>query len=382
MRVYFDNAASTPLAPEVLEAMMPYFTEIQGNPSSIHHHGRQVRAAVETARTTIAELIGASPSEIFFTGGGTEADNMAIRGSVSSFGLKHAISTEIEHHAVTHTLEYLEKEGKIRFHKLSTDRRGNIDLKQLEGLLALNDSPSLVSLMHANNEIGTMINLQEIGDLCKKYKALFHSDTVQTMGHVAFNLRELPVHFVTGAAHKFNGPKGIGFLYVKEDIKIPAMITGGSQERNMRAGTENVPGIIGMAKALQMAYEHLEEKTSHLLKLKNYLKNRLESEIPGIQFNGETESENSLATVLNVRFPGIDEESMLLYSLDIYQISASGGSACTSGSNVGSHVLKGIGLSTVEAANSIRFSFGYQNNLSEIDYLIEKLKQILISVTH
>lgn len=380
MRVYFDNAASTPLAPEVLEAMMPYFTEIQGNPSSIHHHGRQVRAAVETARTTIAELIGANPSEIFFTGGGTEADNMAIRGSVFSYDLKHAISTEIEHHAVTHTLESLEKEGKIHFHKLSTDKRGNIDLNQLEGLLALNDSPSLVSLMHANNEIGTMINLKEIGELCKKYGALFHSDTVQTMGHVAFNLRELPVHFVTGAAHKFNGPKGIGFLYVKEDFKIPAMITGGSQERNMRAGTENVPGIIGMAKALQMAYEQLEEKTNHLLKLKNYLKNRLESEIPGIQFNGETEPEKSLATVLNVCFPGTDEESMLLYSLDIYQVSASGGSACTSGSNVGSHVLKGIGLSTIEAANSIRFSFGYQNNLSEIDYLIEKLKQILIPV--
>lgn len=376
MRVYLDNAASTPLDPEVLKEMMPYLTEIQGNPSSVHYHGRQLRNAVETARKTIAALLHCSPAEIIFTSGGTEADNLALRSAICGLNIRQVISTRIEHHAVEYTLLALEKEGRIQMHWLDVDAKGNISLEQLEFLLKQHPG-ALVSLMHGNNEIGTLLPLEEVARLCEQYQALFHSDTVQTMGHIAYDLSRVPVHFVTGAAHKFNGPKGVGFLYIRQGTLIPPMILGGGQERNMRAGTENVAGIVGMAVALRKCYDHLEEKTNHLLSLKQYFKEQLVNRFPGVSFNGETEAGKSLPTVLNVCFPGKEEDLMLLFNLDISNISASGGSACTSGSVHTSHVLHNIGLEENKAVNSVRFSFGIQNTREELDYVLTRLEDIL-----
>jgi len=375
MRVYLDNAASTPLHPDVLQDMMPYFTEVQGNPSSVHYHGRQLKNAVESARKKIATLLHCSPAEITFTSGGTEADNLALRSAILGLNIPHVITTRIEHHAVEYPLLALEKEGKVKIHWLDTDSKGNISLDQLESLLQSN-SPALVSLMHGNNEIGTLIPFSDVGDLCLKYNALFHSDTVQTMGHLPYDLAQMPVHFVTAAAHKFNGPKGVGFLYTRQGTLIPPMILGGGQERNMRAGTENVPGIIGMASALQKCYDHIQEKETHLIQLKQYFKTQLLSRFPGITFNGETDPGKSLSTVLNVCFPG-KEDLMLLFNLDISNVSASGGSACTSGSVHTSHVLHHIGLAEEKAVNSVRFSFGYQNTQEELDFVLLKLEEIL-----
>jgi cysteine desulfurase len=375
MRVYLDNAASTPLHPDVLQDMMPYFTEVQGNPSSVHYHGRQLKNAVESARKKIATLLHCSPAEITFTSGGTEADNLALRSAILGLNIPHVITTRIEHHAVEYPLLALEKEGKVKIHWLDTDSKGNISLDQLESLLQSN-SPALVSLMHGNNEIGTLIPFSDVGELCLKYNALFHSDTVQTMGHLPYDLAQMPVHFVTAAAHKFNGPKGVGFLYTRQGTLIPPMILGGGQERNMRAGTENVPGIIGMASALQKCYDHIQEKETHLIQLKQYFKTQLLSRFPGITFNGETDPGKSLSTVLNVCFPG-KEDLMLLFNLDISNVSASGGSACTSGSVHTSHVLHHIGLAEEKAVNSVRFSFGYQNTQEELDFVLLKLEEIL-----
>lgn len=375
MRVYLDNAASTPLDQEVLSVMMPYLTEIQGNPSSVHYHGRQLRNAIETARKQVAEMLHCSPAEIIFTSGGTEADNLAIRSAVQCMGIKHAVSTRIEHHAVEHTLAALEKEGLITIHWLDTDAKGNISTEQLETILASN-GPALVSLMHGNNEIGTLLPIEKVAEICARYNTLFHSDTVQTMGHVAYDLSKLPVHFITAAAHKFNGPKGVGFLYVRQGTQIPPQILGGGQERNMRAGTENVAGIVGLAAALKKCYGKMDEKNAHLLDLKHYFRDQLVQKFPGLTFNGETEDEKSLPTVLNVCFPG-SEDLMLLFNLDISNISASGGSACTSGSVHTSHVLKHIGLPESKAVNSVRFSFGPQNTREELDYVLEKLSEIL-----
>ena len=376
-RVYLDNAASTPLDPEVLEYMLPFFRELQGNPSSVHSHGRQLRAGIEKARKTIAGLIGAAPSEIFFTSGGTEADNMAIRCSVEGLGIRHIITTHIEHHAVSHVAESLEKAGKAKITWLDVDEKGNPNLIQLEKALKENDR-SLVCLMHANNEIGTLADIHAIGLLCEQYDAIFHSDTVPAMGNVLYNLSDMPVHFVTASAHKFYGPKGVGFLYVKSGTRIPSLILGGGQERNMRAGTENVPAIAGMAFALEKCINNLEKKSAHLWKLKNHMKKRLMEEVPGVKFNGEIEEGKSVPTVLNVAMPSSASDSMLLFNLDINGVSASGGSACTSGSVKGSHVLAGLGHDPHRCSNSVRFSFGWPNTLEEIDYAVDKVKEIVL----
>lgn len=375
MRVYLDNAASAAMDVEVFEVMKPYFCDFVGNPSSIHSHGRKLRTAVENARKSIAQNLGAVPSEIFFTSGGTEADNAIILGAVEKYALTHIVSTTIEHHAVTHTIECLEKKGIVKATYLKVDSEGNISLEDLENVLA-NSPRTLVSLMHANNEIGTMIDLAAIGEICQKYNALFHSDTVQTMGNAAFDLHNTNVHYITGAAHKFYGPKGIGFMYVKNGFNIPAYIQGGSQERNMRAGTENVAGIVGMGFALNKCYAHLAEKEEKMWTLKSYMRELLIQNIPNVEFNGVQERGKALSNVLNVVFP-CGEDAMLIFNLDIQGISASGGSACTSGSNIGSHVLAGIGLAPQKAANSVRFSFGVQNTKEEIDYVVEKLKEIV-----
>lgn len=374
MKVYLDNAATTRLDDQVFEAMLPYMKEEYGNPSSIHAFGRKTRSAIEGARKTVAKLLNVSPAEIFFTSGGTEADNMAINQSIHSLGIRHAITSRIEHHAVETTLHELEKQGKIKLSWVNVDSKGNIDLDHLEELLKTNER-SFVSLMHANNEIGTLLPLEKVGEICARYDAIFHSDTVQTMGHYPMDLQKIKVHFITCAAHKFHGPKGVGFLYVNHNIKIQPMIFGGAQERNMRGGTENTQGIVGLAKALEICYAEMDEHIAHIQGLKNYMKERLEKEVPGISFNGETANDKSLYTVLNCCFPAHPDAEMMLFNLDIDGIMASGGSACSSGSNQGSHVLRGIGADQTRA--SVRFSFCKYSTKEEIDYTIDKLKSML-----
>ncbi len=372
MRVYFDNAATTPVDKEVLKAMYEVMETQYGNPSSIHAHGREVRTIIEKARKSIASLLHASPSEFFFTSGGTEADNMAIRSGIIDHGIKHAITSAIEHHAVLHTLQSLEKSRLIRLSYVNLDSKGNIDYNHLEELLQ--EERSFVSLMHANNELGTLTDIEMVGDLCEKYNAIYHCDTVQTMGHYPHDLSRLKVHFLVCAAHKLHGPKGAGFLYINHNIKINPMIFGGSQERNMRGGTENVYGIVGLAKSLEIAYEKMEEHHQHIQGLKTYMMNQLLEHIPGIGFNGEVDPEKSLYTVLNVSFPEMEMAEMLLFSLDIAGISASGGSACSSGTNIGSHVLNGIHANPDRPA--VRFSFSKYNTKEEVDFVVSKLKEI------
>lgn len=372
-RVYFDNAATTPLDKEVLATMIPLMEEQFGNPSSTHGHGRVVRTHIEEARKTVAKHLNCTPGEIFFTSGGTEADNMAIRQAVEFLGVKNLITSPIEHHAVLHTIEELHKAGKATMHLVNVLPNGHIDLTHLEQLLQQNPQ-ALVSLMHANNEIGNLLDLEKVGDLCKQYNAYFHCDTVQTIGHYAFDMQQLNVHFLACAAHKFNGPKGVGFIYVNNSVKLHPFITGGAQERNMRGGTENVYGIVGLAKALEISMRDLEKEQAHIQSLKTYMMERLTQTVPGIAFNGDAAGK-SLYTVLNVSFPPSPVGEMMLFKLDIAGISVSGGSACSSGSNVGSHVLAAIKHNPQRAA--VRFSFGKQNTKAEVDMVIEALTQML-----
>jgi cysteine desulfurase len=374
-RYYFDNAATTPLDPKVLEVMLPFLENNFGNPSSIHSHGREVRSAIEKARKTVANLLNCSTSEIFFTSGGTEADNTAIINSVLKNNIKHAITSKVEHHAVLHTLQSLENQGVLQISYVDLDENGNVDLTHLEHLLAKNEK-SIVSLMHGNNEIGNLIDFAQLSEICNKYNAILHSDTVQTMGHYVHDLQKMNTNFIVGAAHKFHGPKGVGFLYINGNCKIEPFIHGGSQERNMRGGTENVYGIIGLSKALEIAYEGMESHQKYIERLKTKLRDGLKNRIPDIGFNGESANlEKSLYTVLNVSFPPMAEADMLLFNLDINKISASGGSACTSGSNIGSHVLTALGVSPDRP--SVRFSFSKYNTEEEVDYLLEKVGEIV-----
>lgn len=372
MKVYLDNAATTKIDNEVVEAMLPFLREEFGNPSSIHSFGRKTRSAIENARKTVAKLLNVSPAEIFFTSGGTEADNTAIVQSIATHNIKHAITSKIEHHAVEHTLHVLEKEGKIKLSWVAIDDKGNIDLAHLEELLK-NNERSFVSLMHANNEIGTLLPIEKVGTLCEKHNAIFHSDTVQTMGHYAMSLPEMKVHLVTCAAHKFHGPKGVGFLYINHNLKINPFIYGGSQERNMRGGTENVSGIVGLAKAFELCYAQMNEHQKHIQALKTYMREQIQKNIIGTEINGEDDA-HSLYTVLNCRFPKSDNAEMLLFNLDINGIAASGGSACSSGSNQGSHVLRGIGIDMNRP--SVRFSFSKFNTKEEIDFVVNKLTEL------
>lgn len=371
MKVYFDNAATTPLDKEVFEAMKPYMTEFHGNPSSIHSHGRKVRSAIEKARKKIADFLNTSPSEIFFTSGGTEADNTIIVSTINTYRLTHVISSPIEHHAVLHTLNHLEKEGTIKRSFVNLDEKGNIDYDHLQTLLK-NNPRSLVSLMHANNEIGNLNDLDEIGELCEEFDAFFHSDTIQTIGKYQLDLQRLKLHFLTGSAHKFHGPNGIGFMYIKGDVKINPFIIGGAQERNMRGGTENYCGIVGLSKALEIAYRDMDANRLFIQNLKDNMIKSLDQMIEGVVFNGESaNSEKSLYTVLNVGFPRSSDNDMLLFNLDINNISVSGGSACSSGSNIGSHVL--TALKTDPDQGAVRFSFSKFNTLKEVEYVTEKL---------
>ena len=372
-RIYLDNAATTPLAPEVFDAMLPYLKEHFGNPSAIHAYGRRTRAAVEQARRTVAKLLNCAPGEIIFTSGGTEADNMVLNSAVRDLGVKHIITSPIEHHAVELTAHALERSG-VQVHWLRLEADGRPELAHLEELLKKTRGEGvLVSLMHANNEIGTRIDLDAIGGLCRTYGALFHSDTVQTMGHYRFDLAAQPVDFITCAAHKFHGPKGIGFLYMRNGAGLKPMILGGSQERNMRAGTENISGIVGLAMAMELAYHDVEEHHVHVQGLKDLLMQRLQEEIPGVGFNGDP-GPDSLYTVLSVRFPDDGKSEMLLYNLDIEGVACSGGSACSSGSNTGSHVL--TALYPERPGANIRFSFSRYSTASEVEHVVSVLKRI------
>lgn len=370
-RVYLDNAATTPLDPQVLEVMLPLMTDHFGNPSSIHSHGRTVKSTIEKARKSVAQLLNTSPAEIFFTSGGTEADNTALICSVESHGIQHVLSSALEHHAVLHTLDYLAQKGKITLTLAPHDAQGVIDLDFVAEWLQTHPK-AMVSLMHGNNEIGNLLPLEQVGQLCRASGALFHSDTVQTMGHYVHDLQHLPIDFVVGAAHKFHGPKGVGFLYVNADTKIHPFIHGGAQERNMRGGTENVYGIVGLAKALELAYQGMSEHRAHVENLKRSFIQQLQHAIPDVRFNGLSgELDKSLYTVLNVSFPPSDEQDMLLFNLDIAKISCSGGSACSSGTNVGSHVLQALQVDPTRG--NVRFSFSKFTKQEEIDYAVKTL---------
>jgi cysteine desulfurase len=375
--VYLDNAATTPMDDRVIEAMLPFMRGHFGNPSSVHSHGREVRTAIEKARKKVAELLQASPSEIFFTSGGTEADNTALVCGIESHGIQHAITSPLEHHAVLHTLEMLAKKGQVQLSLLEVNEKGEIDLAQLEELLKKNPK-SLVSLMQGNNEIGNLNDLERIGQMTQAHGAFFHSDTVQTMGHYNHDLSTLPVDALVAGAHKFHGPKGVGFLYVRKDKKIHPFIHGGAQERNMRGGTENVIGIIGLAKALEISLEELAAHRSHIEKLKGYFIEKLGQEISGIAFNGcSADLQKSLYTVLSVSLPPSEaNRGMLLFHLDLEGISASGGSACSSGASVGSHVMRA--LQHPADRDVVRFSFSRFTTMEEIDYTLDKLKALYI----
>lgn len=373
MNIYLDNAATTPIDPLVVEEMIPVLKETYGNPSSIHTHGRIARSVIEKSRKQIAAYFNASPAEFFFTSGGTEADNMILRAAVEDLGVQRIITSPLEHHAVLHTAEALKLHG-VDLEIVKVNSKGKVDLEHLEDLLNGSKEKTLVSLMHANNEIATLLPLKKVGELCKNYDAYFHSDTVQTMGHYSFDFQELNIDFATCSAHKFHGPKGAGFLYLSSDVKINPMITGGAQERNMRAGTENIYGIVGLAKALDLAYNNLEGHHKHIQSLKSYMIERLVDEIPEVKFNGDSASEDSLYTVLSVCFPSSAMDEMFLYNLDIEGISASGGSACSSGTNIGSHVLTSIGVPMDRP--SVRFSFGRFNSIADVDNCMEVLKKI------
>lgn len=379
MRIYFDNAATTPLDERVLEAMLPYMREYYGNPSSVHSPGREVRTAIEKARKKVAELLNANPSEIFFTSGGTEADNTAIFCGIESHGISHAITSPLEHHAVLHPLEELEKRGQIQLSFVEVDEHGRLDMDHLRTLLE-NNPQSFVSIMHANNEIGNINDIGAIGQLCKEHNAFFHSDTVQTVGHYDHNLSKTLVNATAGAGHKFHGPKGTGFLYVKKDRKIHPYILGGAQERNMRGGTENVYGIIGLAKALEIAYEEMSSHREYIESLKVHFIQILKDSIPDVEFNGlSADLDASLYTVLNVSLPpSEDNRGMVLFNLDLQGIAASGGSACSSGAAVGSHVLRAINHNPER--DSVRFSFSRFNTLEEINYTVEKLRELYVGV--
>jgi cysteine desulfurase len=374
MRVYFDNAATTPIAEAVLEVMTDCMKHTFGNPSAIHAEGRIARAAIEQARKTVAKYLNASVGEIFFTSGGTESNNMVLKNAVRDLGVQRIISSPLEHHCIGHTLESLQRNRKIMVEWVHINEKGQIDLAHLQVLLSKKGGKTLVSLMHANNEIGTMLDLNAVATLCHQHNALFHSDTVQTIGHFPIDVSQTKIHFLAGAAHKFHGPKGVGFVYLNANHRIKPYIDGGAQERNMRGGTENVYGIVGMAKALELYVSNRDSIKNKILSIRNLLKTRLLYHFEDIQFNGDVDG-NSLYTVLSVSFPPSMKSELMLFNLDMAGISASGGSACSSGVEGGSHVLNAI--KAAPERKTIRFSFSHYNTETEVEYVIEKLRTMV-----
>jgi cysteine desulfurase len=374
MKAYLDNAATTPVAPEVVDIISNFLRTEFGNPSSTHSFGRKVKTQIETARRSIAKHLNCEPGEIYFTSGGTEADNLAMHIAVRDMGCTRIITSKIEHSAIVKPAEKLEEEGKVSVHWVALTEDGSIDLNDLKNTLS-DGVKTYVTLMHGNNEIANILPLQEVAEMCVEHGALFHSDTVQTMGHFRFNLKETPIHFLNAAAHKYHGPKGVGFIFIRKNIPGFADITGGGQERGMRGGTENTASIMGMAKAMDIAFSEVEEHRAHVSELKQYMIAELKKRIPGIVFNGQSESTESLYTVLSTTFPPTKNNDMFLFLLDLEGIAASGGSACSSGATKGSHVLVGINALR-EGQPAVRFSFSRFTTKEEIDYAVEKATEI------
>lgn len=376
MKAYLDNAATTPLLKEVIQVMTEAMESTFGNPSSTHQFGRKAKALVETARKNIANHFNVTASEIIFTAGGTEADNLVLHNAVTNLGVQRIITSKIEHHAVLHTVDFLKKEYNIAVDYVNIHKDGSIDLVDLEQKLASSEQKTLVSLMYINNEIGNILPLEKVVAICHKYEALFHSDTVQAIGHYHLDLQQIPIDFIAASAHKFNGPKGVGFAYFKKGFGIKPMLHGGDQEKGARSSTENVHAIVGMEKALAMSYSTFEEDKVYMASLKEYFISSFKQLFSEIQFNGlSADLDKSSCTILNVLFPFSND--MLLFSLDMQGIAVSGGSACQSGSNKGSHVLAEIQNPQEEQHTSIRFSFSRSTTKEELDYTLDKIKELL-----
>ena len=376
MNIYLDNAATTPMLPEVISTMHESMLHVFGNPSSTHSYGRKAKALVENARKNIAKHFNVTASEIIFTAGGSEADNLIIRNAVTQLGVKRIITSKLEHDAVLRSIEALEKEFAIDVQYVELLPDGGIDDEDLEVLLDFPDSKVLVSLMYVNNETGRILDIQKISDLCRKYNALFHSDTVQGVGHFKIDLQKTPIDFIAASAHKFHGPKGVGFAYIKKGTTVNPILLGGDQEHGTRAGTENIHSILGLEKALQIAYDNLDKDITYIQGLKSYFIKEIQRKIPGVVFNSKSDAiEESSYIILNVRFP--DEYPMLLMRLDLLGIAVSGGSACQSGSTKGSHVLQCILDETEVLNSSVRFSFSKNNTMAELDFVIQTLKELI-----
>ncbi|UCD62330.1 MAG: cysteine desulfurase [Flavobacteriaceae bacterium] len=374
-KIYFDNAATTPVREEVIAKMQDALANCFGNPSSTHGFGRSAKTEIEQARKTIAKYLNAHPSEIIFTSGGTEADNMILRSAVRDLGVETIITSRIEHHAVLHTADALVKEFGIQVEYVDIDSYGNIDLLHLEKLLVADESKKLVSLMHVNNEIGNILDIQTIAKLCKANGALLHSDTVQSIGHFQWDVQTTPIDFMVAAAHKFHGPKGVGFAFIRKNTNLEPLILGGSQERGYRAGTEPFHNIVGLREAFVAAYDNLEEEKKHISGIKEYFIEKIKEAIPEVKFNGYSGNmDRSTYTIVNVCLPLSKEKSqMLLFHLDLKGIACSEGSACQSGANAGSHVLSQILSEEDLQKPSVRFSFSKFNTKEEVDYVIEVL---------
>jgi len=380
MKVYFDNAATTQVRDEVVDEISNVLKNCFGNPSSTHSFGRSAKSYIETSRKSVAKILNCEPGEIIFNSGGTESDNSILKCAIKDLGIKHIISSKIEHHAVTHTLDELEYQN-VKVHYVKLKENGNIDIKDLEYLLSINTDPKLVTLMYINNEIGNILDINSVSNLCQKYNALFHSDAVQAVGHYPIDLKSLKIDFLSSAGHKFHGPKGVGFTYINKSTKIKSFICGGPQERGLRAGTESVHNIVGMTKALEIAYKNMEKETQYVRSIKKYMIDNLSNLFSDIHFNGESGNmSNSTYTVLNVCFPiSNDKAAMLDFQLDLKGIACSKGSACQSGSSEGSHVLSEIQNDSQKKLPSVRFSFSHNNTKEEVDYLMETLKEFINS---
>ncbi len=378
-KIYLDNAATTPIDKEVIEVMYESMLHNNGNPSSSHQFGRKAKSSIETARKNIAKHFKVTASEIIFTAGGTEADNLILHNAVLNLGVETIITSKIEHHAVLHTAKYLQKNHNATIVYVTIDKNGDVDLNHLEQLLETHKTQKcLVSLMYVNNEIGNLLPLDSVSEICKKYNVLFHSDTVQAIGHYPIDLKKTPIDFIAASAHKFHGPKGVGFAYFKKGFGIQPMLHGGDQEKGARSSTENVHSILGMEKALEIAISNIEKDTIYLSELKKYFISELKSNFKEVAFNGNSEYiEKSSYTILSLRFANAND--MLLFRLDLNGIAVSGGSACQSGSSKGSHVLDEI-LSEKDAKDiSVRFSFSKNTTKEEIDTTVLKLKELLRS---
>ena len=375
-QVYLDNAATTPIDKEVIATIAEVMIDVYGNPSSSHQFGRKAKVVVEEARKSIAKHFSVTSGEVVFTAGGSEADNLILRNAVVNIGVERIIISKIEHHAVLHTVQALEKEFGIAVDYVDLDDKGRVKYEHLAELLKVTKNKTLVSLMYINNELGNILDIRKISSLCKENGALFHSDTVQGIGYYHIDLQQIPIDFMVASAHKFHGPKGVGFAIMKKGIGIKPMLIGGEQERGARAGTENVHNIAGMHKALDIAIDNLAADRKYIIELKNYFIEGLKSLVPNIVFNGCSDNlEESTYKIVNVRFP--KEIPMLLFNLDLKGIAASGGSACQSGSNKGSHVLNSILPENEAQKTSVRFSFSKYNTTEDLDYTLKMIKELI-----